>query len=262
MSFNLVNFVVILQIKFTVIHSKHYKLKYKTIIAVFFSILLIGNQAISQIDTVSKPLVETLIVPITLVTTGLIAQGPISREVRREILTTFLGFHTKIDDYLAVVPTCIPMAMSVLGIKGKHELKDQIILAILSHSLSQGITNGLKYTIAYPRPDGVGMESFPSGHTTFAFTGAALMAKEYGEQSIWYSVAAYSLATGVGSLRLLNNRHWLADVLVGAGVGLASTEIVYRSYPWLKRKIFKNKNWVALPTYSYGVGGLSLAAVF
>ena len=163
--FNVVNFVVILQIKFTVIHSEHYKLKNKIVIILLF-IASFQGKLVAQIDTVPKPLSESLVIPITLVTAGLIAQGPISRDIRGEILRSFPNFHTKADDYLAVVPTCIPIAMSVLGIKGKHELKDQIILTILSHSLSMGITNGLKYAVAYPRPDGVGMESFPSGHTT------------------------------------------------------------------------------------------------
>jgi membrane-associated phospholipid phosphatase len=238
-----------------------YILKYK-IITALFCFALFQNKLVAQTDSTQKPLLQSFIVPAALMTAGLAVQGAVSRYVQKQILTTFPEFHTKADDYLAFAPTVIPLAMSALGIKGKHKLKDQIILTVLSHGLSQSITTTLKYTVAYPRPDGVGMESFPSGHTTFAFTGAALMSKEYGEQSVWYSVGAYSIAAGVGSLRMLNNRHWLADVLFGAGVGIASTEVVYRAYPWLKRKVFKNKNWVALPTYSYGVGGVSVAAVF
>ncbi len=237
-------------------------MKYKTTITLLFYFVLFQLKAIAQTDSTQKPSFKSFIVSATLMSAGLVVQGNISRDIQKQILAVFPGFHTKADDYLTLIPSGIPLAMSVLGIKGKHELKDQIILTILSHGLSQSVSMGLKYTVAYPRPDGVGMESFPSGHTTFAFTGAALMSKEYGEQSIWYSVGAYSIAAGVGSLRVLNNRHWLADVLFGAGVGIASTEMVYRTYPWLKRKVFKNKNWVALPTYSYGVGGISIAAVF
>jgi membrane-associated phospholipid phosphatase len=236
-------------------------LKHKIIITLF-CFAFFQTKTIAQTDTIPQPLLKSFIVPATLMSAGLAVQGAVSRDVQQRILTTFPGFHTKVDDYLVFAPTVIPLAMSALGIKGKHELKDQIILTVLAHGLSQSVSTGLKYTVAYPRPDGVGMESFPSGHTTFAFTGAALMSKEYGEQSVWYSIGAYSLATGVGSLRMLNNRHWLADVLFGAGVGIASTEVVYRTYPWLKRKVFKGKNWVALPTYSYGVGGVSIAAVF
>ena len=44
---------------------------------------------------------------------------------------------------------------------------------------------------------------------------------------LWYSVGAYSIATATGIGRMLNNKHWLSDVMVGAGIGIMSTEIGY-----------------------------------
>jgi PAP2 superfamily len=235
------------------------KNKSSVILIVF---LVLTQRLFAQSDTIPKPLVESFGIPVVLMTAGLITQGPISRDIRTEMLNNFPNFHTSADDYLAFAPTVLPIAMNTIGINGKHKLKDQIILTILSQGLSGALTQGLKYTIAYPRPDGVGMEAFPSGHTSFAFTGAALMSKEYGQRSVWYSVAGYSMATAVGAYRMLNNRHWLADVLFGAGLGIASTEAVYRAYPWLKRKVFKDKNWTALPTYGNGVAAIYVVGVF
>lgn len=52
------------------------------------------------------------------------------------------------------------------------------------------------------------------------------------------SVMAYSIAGGIGIMRVMNNRHWISDVLAGVGVGLLSTNIAYltHQYRWGKRK--------------------------
>ncbi len=214
----------------------------------------------AQNDSVNS--VKPFVIPAVLMAGGLITQGQISRNVRDEVLKTYPNFHAKFDDYMQFGTTAIPLGMSLVGIEGKHKFKDQLILSVLSHGLAQTITQSLKYIVAYPRPDGVGMESFPSGHTTSAFTGATIMANEYGQRSVAYSIAGYGLATVVGSFRILKNRHWTADVLFGAGVGIAATETVYLVYPWLQKKVFKNKNWVTLPTYGNGVAGVYATRFF
>ena len=38
-------------------------------------------------------------------------------------------------------------------------------------------------------------------------------------------------------MRVLQNKHWLSDVLMGAAIGIAATKIVYISYPWIKQKV-------------------------
>lgn len=64
-----------------------------------------------------------------------------------------------------------------------------------------------------------------------------MFSKEYGERSVWYSIGAYSLAATTGLMRIFNDKHWLGDVLAGAGIGILSTEIGY----WLADLIFKEK---------------------
>jgi len=105
-----------------------------------------------------------------------------------------------------------------------------------------------------PRPDTGAPDSFPSGHTAQAFAAATFMHKEYGKQNIWYSIGAYSLATGIGAFRIMNNRHWVSDVLVGAGIGIFSTNMAYLTHQnhWGKKK--SKHQIMAVPTYGHGPG--------
>jgi membrane-associated phospholipid phosphatase len=67
------------------------------------------------------------------------------------------------------------------------------------------------------------------------------MHQEYSEVNRWYSVYAYSFAAATGGMRMVNNRHWMSDVLVGAGLGMIATKSVYLAYPYLKKKLLKKK---------------------
>ena len=97
--------------------------------------------------------------------------------------------------------------------------------------------NSLKYSCRVMRPDGSSRNSFPSGHTATAFMAATMLHKEYGHRSPWYSIGAYTVATVTGVTRQLNNRHWMSDVMVGAGIGILATEFGY----FLADLIFKDK---------------------
>ena len=52
--------------------------------------------------------------------------------------------------------------------------------------------------------------------------GAELVRMEYGG---WYGIGAYTIAVGVGFMRMYNGRHWLHDVVAGAGVGILSARV-------------------------------------
>ncbi|MCY7349052.1 MAG: phosphatase PAP2 family protein [Cytophagaceae bacterium] len=198
---------------------------------------------------------KPFLAPTVLLVGGLATQGRFSRQVQNQILKRFGIVETKADDFLQFAPTVVMLGLGTAGVRGRHELKDQLVLTILSHGAAQAITRTLKYTVAYPRPDGDGFESFPSGHTTTAFTGAALLAREYNGRSVWFGIGGYGVATTVGALRVLQNRHWLADVLFGAGVGIGATQGVYAIYPWLRRKVFRSRKSVFLPIYNgYSAG--------
>ena len=92
----------------------------------------------------------------------------------------------------------------------------------------------LKHTTRVLRPDGSTRNSFPSGHTAHAFLAASIVHTEFRHKSPWYGIGAYSVASSVAALRMLNNRHWQSDVFAGAGIGILSAHLGYLShrYRW------------------------------
>ncbi|MFT7579943.1 MAG: membrane-associated phospholipid phosphatase [Myxococcota bacterium] len=72
--------------------------------------------------------------------------------------------------------------------------------------------------------------SFASGHASFAFTGAGLTCAFHSEMELygdgpWGTVACIgtlATATTTGVLRMVADRHWISDVLVGGGIGFAA----------------------------------------
>ena len=93
--------------------------------------------------------------------------------------------------------------------------------------LMAGFVNSIKYTVKEKRPDNTSNNSFPSGHTATAFMCATILHKEYGNKSPWYSIGGYTLAGLTGVTRQLNNRHWIGDILAGAGIGILSADLGY-----------------------------------
>ena len=67
-------------------------------------------------------------------------------------------------------------------------------------------------------------------HTANAFLGAHMAYKEFKDSSPWLAYSGYALAAFVAGSRLYNNRHWVADVLAGAGFGILSVELSYFIY--------------------------------
>ena len=70
--------------------------------------------------------------------------------------------------------------------------------------------------------------------------------------------SGYLFATTTGVFRVLNNKHWVGDVLVGAGIGILVTDLVYRFEPLKNWNPFKNKKTKVImsPTYTDNKFGL------
>jgi membrane-associated phospholipid phosphatase len=90
---------------------------------------------------------------------------------------------------------------------------------VLSSAVTMGATYGLKYAVNDMRPNG-GARSFPSGHTSFAFTGAAYVYKRYGWK---WGVPAEIAAAAVAYSRVDANAHRWRDVLASAALAHVST---------------------------------------
>ncbi|MBR6275408.1 MAG: phosphatase PAP2 family protein [Prevotella sp.] len=137
-------------------------------------------------------------------------------------------FKTGVDDYLQFFGPAAVVGLKLGGVEGRSDWPRLLASAALSYGIMAGFVNGIKYTAKEMRPDGSTANSWPSGHTATSFVGATLLHKEYGlTRSPWFSVAGYGAATATGVMRVLNNRHWVSDVMSGAGIGILSTELGY-----------------------------------
>ena len=148
------------------------------------------------------------------------------------------NFHNEIDNYTQYVPLALTIGLKIAGVESRSDWPRFWASSAASAAIMAGLVNGIKYTTSEMRPDGSTRNSWPSGHTATAFLAATILHKEYGlTRSPWYSVGAYTLATATGVMRVLNNRHWISDVLSGAGIGILSVELGYG----LMDLLFKNR---------------------
>ena len=134
----------------------------------------------------------------------------------------------------------------------------------MSNLFMNSIVTPLKHITHEQRPDGSDYYSFPSGHTAEAFLSAEFMWQEYKDVSPWLGASGYLMAAATGYLRMYNNKHWLNDIIAGAGIGIASTKFAYWLYPKFEHKLFKDKmsNTMIMPVYKNGSFGLSMIRQF
>ncbi len=152
-------------------------------------------------------------------------QNYASEHARARLVT---NFHNELDNYTQFVPAVLAAGLNFAGVKGRSDHWRFVASSAMAYGIMAAIVNPIKNTAKELRPDGSSRNSWPSGHTATAFVSATILHKEYGlTRSPWYSVAGYTIATATGVMRVLNNRHWVSDVLSGAGIGIVSTELAY-----------------------------------
>jgi len=149
------------------------------------------------------------------------------RDVRGIRQLYWSDFRHRFDDYLQYTPGAAIYALNWSGISAKNNTGSILTHHLTSLATMGFVVNSIKNSVAVLRPDGSSYNSFPSGHTAMAFANAAMLQKEYGHISIWYPIIGYTAATCTGVGRMLNNRHWLPDILAGAGIGILSTHFAY-----------------------------------
>jgi len=144
-----------------------------------------------------------------------------------------------------VVAGGLPVGLFVAGmIKGDKQLKRNAYEVTGALAIQFATTAIMKRAFDRRRPwekypDVIypykhsGGKSFPSGHTSTAFTLATSLTLEYKK---WYiSVPAYLWAGSVGYSRIYLGVHYFSDVMGGAVVGTGSALLAH----WLNHKLFK-----------------------
>lgn len=146
-------------------------------------------------------------------------------------------FSCAADDYLQYSPAAVMIGLKAFGYQGRSSWGRMLVSDAFSTVGMAVAVKGLKMVVERERPDGSDFESFPSGHTAKAFMAAAMLDKEYGGRSPWFSIGGYSVAALTGVSRLMNNRHWMSDVVAGAAIGIGAVNLGY----FITDKIFKDR---------------------
>ncbi|MGD9583778.1 MAG: phosphatase PAP2 family protein [Lysobacterales bacterium] len=122
--------------------------------------------------------------------------------------------------------------------------------AALSIGFATGLAQLGKALIHEQRPDNSGDDSFPSGHTAFAFSSATTLYRRYGWR---WGFPAYAVAALTGSARVAARKHHWYDVVAGAAIGTGSG--------WLFTKAINDKVQVSPWADTQG-GGVMVSMVW
>lgn len=212
----------------------------------FLIVLFFSQQVFAQKDPIvirnKKPLLNKLIVPTALILSGVLLTGS-QKEINWQIdIRNKVGndYHNKLDDYIQYIPYAQVYLGDIVGIKAKNHWFDQTKNFFLGGMVTLAVTHTLKRGVGKERPDGSSNHSFSSGHTATAFLGGTILYHEYKESNMLYASSGYLFSISAGSLRVVNNRHWVSDVLAGAGIGILVGNLIYHIEPLKNWNPFKN----------------------
>lgn len=209
------------------------------------------------------------VIPTALISYGIVARGNkfllnLDLSTNIEIGEHFLK-HIPYDNYTQFTPTIAIYVLDWAGIKAKHNFKDRALVTATSYLIMEATVQTMKTSFGIERPDKSDFHSFPSGHTAKAFVGAHILFKEYKDVSLWIGIGGYTVATATGVMRVLNKKHWVSDVVTGAGVGILSAEVGYILLPIWHNILGVNNNDKSLsiaPIVSTESAGVGLAYIF
>ena len=172
--------------------------------------------------------------------------------------TSTIGFSKLISNTTTEVSFGIPLIMGGVALFTSDDdlLKNALYIGV-SIGVGGVITQALKYSINRPRPitlndptliayEGETDLSFPSGHTSLAFSAATALCLKYPK---WYVIVPSSLwACSVGYSRMNLGVHYPSDVVAGAIVGAGSAYLTYLVNDWFWKKK-QNKKLIAMQAY-------------
>ncbi|UIR55487.1 phosphatase PAP2 family protein [Sphingobacterium sp. SRCM116780] len=205
---------------------------------------IVVNDSIAHQTIFQKIPYKQIVVPAALMTYGIISlNSPYLKHKNEQIndgINNDPSKTFKIDNVTLFIPSAAVYGLDLIGVKSKHNFKERLFVSAVSHAITLSTVYAIKHTTPTWRPDLADQESFPSGHTAVAFTGAEMLWQEYKDQSIWYGIAGYTIAAGTGYLRMYNHKHWFSDVAMGAGIGMMGTKIAYWLLPLVDKHLQSN----------------------
>src|SRR5690606_1917679 len=152
------------------------------------------------------------IAPILFLTASAATWG--ERKEIREMRNRYIpNFKVPYDNYLQYAPAAAVYGLKLGGVKGRNNVGRATLSYASSLEIMGILVNTIKYTGKVERPDGSSNNSFPSGHTSMAFTNASVLHKEYGIVKPAYSIGGFAASTFTGIGSNLYNTHWISDVL-------------------------------------------------
>lgn len=134
---------------------------------------------------------------------------------------------SKAADVLEYAPALLPWAVKAAGGETRSGWARMGVSQAAGAAFTAGLVESLKLTVHETRPDGSDDRAFPSGHAAIAFMGATMIERELGWRSPWYTLGAYTFATGIAMERVIDRRHRPVDVIAGAGIGILATHLGY-----------------------------------
>jgi len=165
---------------------------------------------------------KKIIYPLIILTIGLTASP------------SFASNKTKTEEVGDIVQLLLP----AIALGYSTSINDtEGTIQFLKGFASAGVTTGiLKNTVGASRPnrspDTEG-KSFPSGHTTAAFSGASFLYTRYGPE---VGIPAYAAAAFVGYSRIYGKKHYFRDVTAGALIAIGWNSAF--TTPYLKTETY------------------------
>lgn len=225
-----------------------------TILALFHVSLFAQSDSVNTLVGSKYRFAKSMILPSSLFVSGIIVKETNFREYFQEkVQSSRFRTNTKIDDYLQYMPIVELYLTDCAYSKSKNEIFQQSKNLAIAEIFTAVIVQSIKHTTNVKRPNGYDF-SFFSGHTSQSFTSATALYLEYEEINPFIAYSGYGFSTATGILRVTNNKHWLSDVLVGAGIGIFSARLVWYINPLQNWKPFKNSK-VAIYPYVNGLAG-------
>ena len=217
-------------------------------------------------STTRKPFLRSKLFRATIVPAVLIGYGIStingngiysSYDARNDINRAFgPGPHTRVDDYLQFAPYFELGGVLLAGVESRNDRVNLGLVILKGEAIMLASVFTVKRLTKIERPNGGASTAFPSGHTAQAFLAASIVHTELRDKSQWYGIGAYTIATSVAVLRMVNDKHWQSDVFAGAGFGILSAHLAYLSHRnrWGRKPVGRDLSMVPMWSPAGGTG--------